>query len=90
MGKDIITIDEAIEHFEAIGAMAKSNGIDNPTHIQLAKYLRRLKRYEDCLASGELVWADSTNGMNAPQSSTPPPEESKTKKAKKTTKEKTK
>lgn len=56
-----ITLDEAIAHFEAIDACARVGGEPCPIHSQLAWYLRRLKRYEDAIEKGELVWrADAT------------------------------
>lgn len=51
-----ITLDEAIAHFEAIDKSAKMSGVMNTNHGEIAKLLRRLRRYEDAIAKGELVW----------------------------------
>lgn len=53
-----ITLDEAIAHFEAIDACARIGGEQCPIHSQLAWYLRRLKRYEEAIEKGELVWLE--------------------------------
>lgn len=56
-----ITLDEAIAHFEAIATCARLSGLKETTHAQFARYLRRLKRYEEAIEKGELVWqADAT------------------------------
>lgn len=53
-----ITLDEAIAHFEAIEKCARMSGLPETTHGQVARYLRRLKRYEDAIEKGELVWRE--------------------------------
>lgn len=51
-----ITLDEAIAHFEAIEKCARLSGLPETTHGQVARFLRRLKRYENAIEKGELVW----------------------------------
>lgn len=53
-----VTIDEAIDHFEAVAAYMKLCGHKYSAHSQLAIYMRRLRRYEQALQNGELEWVD--------------------------------
>lgn len=53
-----ISLDEAIAHYEAMHACMKLNGDACPAHDQIATFLRRLRRYEEALKAGELVWKE--------------------------------
>ena len=50
------TLDDAIAQYEAIAECARLSGVKETTHGQVARYLRRLKRYEEAIEKGELVW----------------------------------
>ena len=52
----VITLDEAIDHFEAIDKCAKQSGLLHTNHGHIAKMLRRLRTLEQAIESGELVW----------------------------------
>lgn len=54
-----ITLDEAIACFEAIDECARRSGLEETAYRQYARYLRRLKRYEEAIAKGDLVWVDT-------------------------------
>lgn len=69
----MITLDQSIDHFTAIGEMAKMKGDSSPEHLAIASFLRRLKRYEQCLADGTLVWAQDVQKSPARQEVAPAP-----------------
>jgi hypothetical protein len=69
----MITLDQAIDHFTAIGEMAKAKWDSAPEHLAIASFLRRLKRYEQCLAEGTLVWAQDIQKTPTRQEVAPAP-----------------
>lgn len=58
-----LTLEEAIDHCEGVEAFIKSGGKTHSYYGDIARYLRRLKRYEDAIKSGELIWKENGNGQ---------------------------
>jgi hypothetical protein len=52
-----ITIQEAIEHFEAVHTCSVLQGSKCTMHGQFADFMRRLARYEEAIKNGELVFS---------------------------------
>lgn len=59
-----ITIQEAIEHFEAVHTCSVLQGAKCTMHGQFADFMRRLARYEEAIKNGELVFASDIKKTN--------------------------
>lgn len=51
-----ITLDDAIAHYDAVTEYVRQSGVASPVHAKYSAFLKQLKRYEEAIASGDLVW----------------------------------
>lgn len=53
-----LTLEAAIGHCESVDTFIKQGGSECSDYGDIARYLRRLKTYEDAIKRGDLVWKE--------------------------------
>ena len=53
-----LSLEKAIGHCESVDTFIRQGGSDCSDYGDMARYLRRLKTYEDAIKRGDLVWKE--------------------------------